>query len=63
MNKNDAIIKWLAEHRLFSVHGMCKLIKVDPSNFSRYISVGKLPEWHLDKVERVIKNYGFQIKK
>jgi hypothetical protein len=59
MDKNTELSKWFSSHHLFSINGMCKLIKVDTANFTRYLASGKIPEKHIEKIERVIKNYGY----
>ena len=59
MDKNTEISKWFSAHPLFSINGMCKLIKIDTANFSRYLALKKIPEKYIPKVERIIKEYGY----
>jgi hypothetical protein len=59
MSKNEAIYEWFSTHHLFSISGMCTLIKVDAGNFSRYIAKRKIPEKYIEKVERIIRDYGY----
>lgn len=59
MDKSEKICKWLNSHRLFSIRGMCTLIKIDSANFSRYVSSEKIPEKYIPKIEKVLKDYGY----
>jgi len=59
MDKNDGVYKWFSSHPLFSINGMCKLIKIDTSNFTRYLASGKIPEKYIEPIENILSNYGY----
>jgi hypothetical protein len=59
MSKSLEIQRWFRGHPLFSVNGMCTLIKIDTGNFTRSLATGKIPEKHIPKIEAVIKSYGY----
>lgn len=58
-NNKEYLYKWFATHPLFSLNGMCKLVKIDTANFSRYLTNKKIPEKYIEKIEKVIKDYGY----
>lgn len=59
MDETKKIIKWLDSHTLFSINGMCKLIKADTSNFMKYKNKGIIQEKFILKIKKIIKNYGY----
>lgn len=60
MNKSKKIADWLDSHVLFSINGMCSQIGVNTSNFMKYKSSGKIPIKFIDKIETILKNYGYK---
>jgi hypothetical protein len=56
---NQSLVEWFSTHPLFSINGMCKMVKVDTANFSRYLSSGKIPEKYITKIKSIIKDYGY----
>ena len=56
----EKLYKWFATHPLFSINGMCKLVKIDTGNFSRYLMAKKIPEKYIEKIEKVISSYGYK---
>jgi len=59
MEEGKKIINWLDSHPLFSINGMCRLIKADTSNFMKYKNKGVIQEKHFLKIKKIIKNYGY----
>lgn len=63
MNESIIIRKWLTEHDLISVAGICKKLKpmVDPGNFHRDGKAGKeMKSDVLVQIKTILKDYGYQ---
>ena len=60
MNKSVKISDWLDNHPLFSINGMCSIIRINTSNFMRYKDAGKIPEKYIPKIEEILKKYGYE---
>jgi ACT domain-containing protein len=62
MNKSQKISDWLDKHTLFSINGMCKQVGVNTPNFMRYKDSSKIPEKFIPKIEKILAEYGYNVK-
>lgn len=54
------IYKFLREHPLIKIGGLCKVIGSDKSNFYTSMKNGhNLPQEKIDKIVEILKNYGW----
>ena len=54
------IYKFLREHPLIKIGGLCKVIRSDKSNFYTSMKNGhNLPQEKIDKIVEILKNYGW----
>ncbi len=59
MEKQEKIVSWIKNHPLFSINGMCKILKTDTSNLMKGIAKNRLPEKFIKQMEDVIGQYGY----
>ncbi len=59
MEKQEKIVSWINTHPLFSINGMCKILKTDTSNLMKQMNKNKVPEKFIDLIEKIIKQYGY----
>lgn len=57
--EREQVAKWISDHPLFSINGMCQQINIDTSNFMKYLNKGTVPIKHLDAIKATIKEYGY----
>lgn len=61
--RNEAAREWLRSHELINVAALCRRIDYDRGNFWHFeYGQRDLPEDALERLEKVITNYGFKIK-
>lgn len=60
-NRSAGIIEWFGSHELISVKGVCDMAGIDTSNFNKLLKAAKvIPDKLLDKIEPIIKEYGYK---
>lgn len=59
-NRSARIIEWFGSHELINKNGLCEMAGIDTSNFNKLLKAAKIiPEKLLDKIEPIIKEYGY----
>lgn len=60
--KSKRLYKWLREHKLINVNGLCIIVDVDRANFLKGAKKDKpLKEEVFDKFFKELSNYGFSV--
>jgi len=64
MQLSKDIFEWLDKNKeWFKVSAICKRVKIDKGNFSKYKKEGELPEKFIQPILDVIMPFGFIVKK
>ena len=61
MTQSEEIFKWLEDNRdYFKPEGICKALKIDKGNFSKYKAAKSIPEKYITPIMGIISLYGFK---
>ena len=60
-DKSKKICEWLDSHPLISINRMCKMIELNTANFMKYKKIGVILEKYTNKLEGILKEYGYII--
>jgi len=55
----DKLPGWLRVHPLINISGLAAACRIDRANLTRWIKEGKIPDKHREKIERVLRDYGY----
>lgn len=59
--RSEKVIEWFGSHELISVNGVCQEAIIDTSNFTKLLKAARvIPDKILDKIEPIIKQYGYE---